>query len=184
MFHMKQWGMSSAAKVELYISKRPYLKEALAEGVINYSALARKVVEEEGLDSFDAVKVAISRYEEHISSQRKQRRNKVEEVLEDTSLKLRPGLKVVKEKTEDPVVSAKTQNGHTSIVENGDKALISLESPEKLEKTPGVIEFILSSLAAEGINVDQLISCREDTHLVIGDGDASEALEMLQDRLS
>ncbi|MFB6115637.1 MAG: hypothetical protein ABEK04_05145, partial [Candidatus Nanohalobium sp.] len=108
----------------------------------------------------------------------------VEKVLENTSLQLRPGLKVVKEEVEDPVVSAKTQNGFTSVVENGDKALISLESPEKLEKTPGVIEFILSSLAAEGINVDQLISCREDTHIVVEDGEASDALEVLQGRIS
>lgn len=184
MFHMKQWGMSSAAKVELYVSKRPYIKEALAEGVVNYSALARKICEEEGLDSFDAVKMAVSRYEDHISSQRKKRRSKVEEVLENTSLQLRPGLKVVKEEVEDPIVSAKTQNGDTSVVEGGDKALISLESPEKLEKTPGVVEFILSSLAAEGINVDQLISCREDTHIVVEDGKASKALEVLQGRVN
>ena len=47
--------MSSAAKVELYVSKRPYLKEALAEGVVNYSALARKICAEENLQSFEAV---------------------------------------------------------------------------------------------------------------------------------
>jgi hypothetical protein len=184
MFHMKQWGMSSAAKVELYISKRPYLKEALAEGVINYSALARKIVEEEGLDSFDAVKVAISRYESHISSEREKRRSKVEEVLEKTAMSVRPGVDVVKEEKDGVIVSAKTANGYTSVVQDGDKALISLESPGVLEKTPGVIEFILSSLAAEGINVDQLISCREDTHLVVESDEASEAMEILQERLS
>lgn len=181
---MKQWGMSSAAKVELYISKRPYLKEALAEGIVNYSSLARKICDEEGLDSFDAVKVAVSRYEDHISSQREERRNKVQKVLEDTSLQLQPGLEVVKEEKEDALVSAKTQNGYTSVVGKGDKALISLESPEVLEDTPGVVEFILSSLAAEGINVDQLISCREDTHIVVSDGEASDALDVLQERLS
>ena len=181
---MKQWGMSSAAKVELYISKRPYIKEALAEGIVNYSSLARKIVDEEGLDSFDAVKVAISRYEDHISTEREKRRSKVEEVLEKTAMSVRPGVDVIKEKEGDAIVSAETDNGYTSVVQDGDKALISLESPEMLEKTPGVIEFILSSLAAEGINVDQLISCREDTHLVVGKDEASETMEILQDRLS
>ena len=180
---MKQWGMSSAAKVELYVSKRPYIKEALAEGIINYSSLARKIVEEEGLDSFDAVKVALSRYEEHISTERVERRSKVEKVLEDTSLEVRPGLDVVKEQREEAVVSAKTKNGFTSVIEGGDKALISLESPSSLEDTPGVIEFLLSSLSAEGINVDQLISCREDTHIVIQNDQASEALNILQERV-
>jgi hypothetical protein len=175
--------MSSAAKVELYVSKRPYLKEALAEGIVNYSALARKIVEEEGLDSFDAVKVAVSRYENHISREREKRRSKVKEVLGETAMSVRPGVGVVKEKEENSLVSANTANGHTSVVQSGDKALISLESPESLEQTPGVIEFILSSLAAEGVNVDQLISCREDTHLVVEEDDASEAMEILQERL-
>ncbi|MFB6116558.1 MAG: hypothetical protein ABEK10_03515 [Candidatus Nanosalina sp.] len=176
--------MSSAAKVEIYISKRPYLKEALAAGVVNYSALARKICEEKNLESVDAVKAALSRYENHISEIREKRRNRVEEVLEQTSMELKPGVKVVKEEREDSIVSARTSGGYTSVVEDGNKALVSLESPEKLERTPGVIEFILSSLAAEGINVDQLISCREDTHLVVDGDQASKTLEILQERLS
>lgn len=176
--------MSSAAKVELYVSKRPYLKEALAEGVVNYSALARKIVEEEKLESFDAVKAAVSRYEEHISGERRKRRSKVEEVLQKTSMNVRPGVDVVKEERRDAIVSSKTGSGYTSVVEGGEKALISLESPETLERTPGVIEFILSSLAAKGINVDQLISCREDTHLVVDGSEASDVMEVLQERIS
>ena len=176
--------MSSAAKVEIYISKRPYLKEALASGVINYSALARKICREKDIESFDAVKAAVSRYEDHISELREKRRDKVQKILSDTSMELKTGLKVIKEKDESAVISARTENGYTSIVEGGEKALVSLESPEELERTPGVIEFILSSLAAEGINVDQFISCREDTHLVVEADQASETLEILQTRLS
>lgn len=175
--------MSSAAKVELYVSKRPYVKEALAEGIVNYSALARKICHEEHIDSLEAVKAAISRYEEHVSKERREQRNKVQEVLNETSLEIKPGLEVVKEDREAAIISANTLNGFTSIVEGGDKALISLESPERLENTPGVIEFILSSLSAEGINVDQLISCREDTHIVIDDKEASKALSLLQERI-
>jgi len=175
--------MSSAAKVELYVSKRPYIKEALAEGIINYSALGRKICREENIESLQAVKAALSRYQEHVSKERRDRKNKVEKVLRDTSIEVQPGVKVVKKRNKDEIISAETKNGFTSIIENGDKALITLESPETLENTPGVIEFILSSLAAEGINVDQLISCREDTHIVIEDSKASEALSILQDRL-
>jgi hypothetical protein len=176
--------MSSAAKVELYISKKPYLKEALAAGVVNHSALARKICNEEDLDSVDAVKAAISRYDDHISEVREKRRDRVEDVLEQTSMELKPGVKVVKAERESSIVLAKTSGGYTSVVEGGNMALVSMESPEKLEKTPGVIEFVLSSLAAEGINVDQLISCREDTHLVVDGSQASETLEILQERLS
>ncbi len=175
--------MSSAAKVELYVSKKPYLKEALAAGVVNYSALARKICREEDLESIDAVKAALSRYENHVSDLRQERRDKVEKILSETNMKLKPGVKVVKNREKESIVSAKTSNGQTSVIEGGDKALVSLESPEELERTPGVLEFVLSSLAAEGINVDQLISCREDTHLVVDGDQASKTLEILQQRL-
>lgn len=175
--------MSSASKVELYVSKRPYIKEALAEGIINYSALSRKICREEELDSVEAVKVALSRYQEHISKEREERRSEVEEVLKETSIEIRPGLGVVKKEEDKAVISAKTENGFTSVINEGEKAMITLESPESLENTPGVIEFILSSLSAEGINVDQLISCREDTHILIKESKASEALNILQNRI-
>jgi|APHM01.1.fsa_nt_gi hypothetical protein len=175
--------MSSASKVELYVSKRPYLKEALSEGVVNYSALGRKICAEESIESLEAVKAALSRYEEYVSQERLERRSKVEEVLEKTTLEVKTGLKVVKEERENPIISAKTSNGHTSVIQGGDKALITMESPSSLEDTPGVIEFILSSLAAEGINVDHLISCREDTHIIIDEEDASKALELLKNRV-
>lgn len=175
--------MSSAAEVELYVSKRPYIKEALAEGIVNYSSLARKICDEEGIGSVDAVKAALSRYEDHISSDRRERRNRVEEILKETSTTIKTGVDVEKSDVKDSIVKAKTENGYTSVVEDGDKALVSLESPARLESTPGVIEFILSSLAAEGINVDQLISCREDTHIVVSGKEASDALELLQHRI-
>ncbi len=176
--------MSTAAKVELYVSKRPYIKEALAEDVVNYSALARKICREEGLESVDAVKAALSRYQDHVSRLRRERRDKVSEVLEDTSMELKTGVKVVKEDLDECIVSARTYNGFTSVLDGGEKALVSLESPVELESTPGVLEFVLSSLAAEGVNVDHVISCREDTHLVVDDSRASETLEILRERLS
>lgn len=175
--------MSSAAKVELYVSKRPYLKEALAEDIVNYSALGRKICREKDIDSVEAVKAALSRYADHVSQERDVRRNEVKEVLDETGLEIKSGLQVFKEERKDAVVSAKTSNGFTSVVEGGDKALITLESPERLETTPGVLEFILSSLSAEGINLHQLISCREDTHIVVDDEKASEALKLLQERI-
>lgn len=178
--------MSIAAKVELYVSKKPYIKEALAEDIVNYSALARKICEEENLESENAVKAALSRYQEFVSERRIERRSEVQEILEETSLQVKSGLKAVKgqEFDKEARVSAKTKNGFTNVSRGGEKSLVTLESPEKLENTPGVVEFILSSLAAENINVGHLISCREDTHLVVDEEDGPEVLEILQDRIS
>ena len=175
--------MSTAAKVELYVSKRPYLKEALAEDVINYSALARKICREKNIDSEEAVKAAVSRYQEFIAESRAQRKSKVEDILGESSLRVRSDIAVEKSGSynSEAIVSAKTKNGFTNMVSGGEKSIVTLESPEQLEETPGVIEFILSFLAAENINVGQLISCREDTHLVVDQGDGPEVLELLQE---
>ncbi len=175
--------MSVAAKVELYVSKRPYIKEALAEGLVNYSALGRKICTEKDIESLEAVKAALSRYEDHVSELRDDRREEVVKVLSETELEVKTGVKVVKAEAKNAIINAETQSGHTSVLSGNGMALISLESPEKLEETPGVLEFILSSLAAEGINVDHMISCREDTHLVVGGSQASEALEVLRQRI-
>jgi hypothetical protein len=178
--------MSVSAKVELYVSKRPYLKQALSEGVINYSALGRKICDEKGIESLEAVKAALSRYEDFISEKRQKRISKVEEVVSETNVQIFDGVKVEKDEEYEPasIVSAKTENGFTNVLENGEKTLVTLVSPENLESTPGVLEFILSSLAAEGINIDHLISCREDTHLIVDKDQASDVLELLQERMS
>lgn len=176
--------MSTAAKVELYISKRPYIREALAEGVVNYSSLARKIKEEKEIKSEAAAKAAISRYEKVVARQKSQRKKEMIKILENTSINIQSNVEVVLADAQNAIVSAKTSNGYTSVVPGNGKALVSLESPSSLEKTPGVIEFILSSIAARGINVDHLISCREDTHLVVDKNDAPNVLEILQDRLN
>lgn len=183
---IKQLPMSTAAKVELYVSKRPYLKETLAEDVINYSALARKICREENIDSEEAVKAAVSRYQEFIAESRAQRKSEVEDILDGSALKVRSDIAVEKSGgyNSEAIVSAKTKNGFTNMVSGGEKSIVTLESPEQLEETPGVIEFILSFLAAENINVGQLISCREDTHLVVDQEDGPEVLELLQERIN
>lgn len=178
--------MSIAAKVELYVSKKPYIKEALAEDIVNYSALARKICEEEDLKSENAVKAALSRYQKFVFERRIERRSEVRKILENTSLQIESGLAAIKsqEFDEESIISGKTENGFTNICRGGEKTLVTLESPEKLEKTPGVLEFILSSLSAESINVDHVISCREDTHLVVDEEDGPEVLEILQNRIN
>lgn len=178
--------MSTAAKVELYISKRPYIKEALAEGIVNYSSLARKICRHEDLGSEGAVKAAVSRYQDFVSDQRKRKKSEVRDILKNSSLSVQSNISVEKSQKSDAesIVCAKTKNGFTNILQGGEKSLVTLESSEKLEDTPGVVEFILSSLSAEQINVDHLISCREDTHLVVGEKDGPEVLKILQNRIS
>jgi aspartokinase len=57
--------------------------------------------------------------------------------------------------------------------------LITIESAEELEEVPGVISYILSALASEGINVVEFISCYTDTLLVVRQSDTEKAYRVL-----
>ncbi len=62
--------MSIAKATEEYIVSHPSIKDCLKMGLINYSALSRKIIEElklEGLKNFEAVLVASRRYAEKMA---------------------------------------------------------------------------------------------------------------------
>jgi hypothetical protein len=57
--------------------------------------------------------------------------------------------------------------------------LIIIESPPEVEEVPGVISHILGSLASEGVNVVEFISCYTDTLLVVRQPDTERAYRIL-----
>ncbi len=59
-------GSSSIAqRVRWYIDAHPVVRDALAMGIVNLSALTRKIMDEEGIASREAVLAACRRYEDH-----------------------------------------------------------------------------------------------------------------------
>jgi len=184
--------MSVREEVETYVEKRPYIQEALAEEIVNYSALARKI-EPEIEGGFEATKMALRRYQEEMQHQRKQRQKDITQVLGETAVELKNNIKVCK--TDEPSAAeiyAKTENGYTLILDNAEECsaevieeqvLVTLKSPKTLEDTPGVLAYILSILAGREINITELISCREDTHLIIHEKDATETFQLLNQKL-
>lgn len=184
--------MSVAEEVEEYVENRPYIRKALADEIVNYSALARKAQDE--IDgSIEAVKMALRRQSEDLKEERKRQRRNIGKVMDGTSLELKNNLQICKtDKEKEAEISAKTKNGYTHIQETGKncqgekiegQVMLTLKSPENLEETPGVLSYILSILAAHEINITELISCREDTHLVISEEDAAKTFELLNDKL-
>ncbi len=184
--------MSVAEQVKDYVQKRPYIQEALADGIVNYSALARKI-EEEVDGGFEAVKMALRRNAEDLKQQRRTRRTNIGKVMSGTSIELRNNVQVCKsEEHQEGLYHAETGSGYTTIQESSqqckgekmeDQVIISLKSPENLEDTPGVLAYISSLLAGRDINMTELISCREDTHIVLHEEDATAAFELLNEKL-
>lgn len=57
-------GKASIAKeVRAYLEKRPVIQDALALGIVNLSALTRKIMEDKGWDQEEAILVACRRYQ-------------------------------------------------------------------------------------------------------------------------
>ena len=64
-----------------------------------------------------------------------------------------------------------------------DFSILHIKSSKDIEHAPGAMAFILSALASEGINVSHVISCREDTFVVLKEHDAPIAFRILAQRL-
>jgi len=61
------------------------------------------------------------------------------------------------------------------------QSAIILVSPKTVIEVPGVIAYITSLLARRGINITQIISCHEDTILIVDREDASKAFSLIED---
>ncbi len=65
-----------------------------------------------------------------------------------------------------------------------DQTAIVMISPEEITRTPGVIAYISSALANNGVNITQIISCHRETVIVCDREDASKAYSILEDLIT
>ncbi len=184
--------------ISLYVKKRPFLSEALRMGIVNHSALARRISDDLGTDSADAVKMALIRLSGKLWKKQDDLEGKILSILKKSSMTLRNKVAVVI--TSRPIENLSylsyTQSGRqmTYIVEESELGplkgkykieenlnLIVIQSPEEVEEVPGVISHLLSSLSNEGINVVEFISCYTDTLLVVRQADTAKTYSILSD---
>jgi hypothetical protein len=69
---------------------------------------------------------------------------------------------------------------HMIIKKQKDTVAIILKSPESLENTPGVVGYLYSLFAEQGINIIETASCWTDTLFVISDTDLDVCLKFLK----
>jgi hypothetical protein len=185
--------------VWLYVKRRPYLKEVIREGVVNYSALARKIsIEAFGdVKKENAVKMALIRLTKRMEELESDIEERILALLKKSSMIIKSKVAVVISTRQleglKPLSFAKSGRHITYILEQREidglekkpsqieenLNLITIESPEELEEVPGVISYILGALASEGINVVEFISCYTDTLLVVKSADTERAYSIL-----
>ena len=96
-----QDGKRTAAQVTRdYIKTRPVLRKILLSGLINHSALARKIMEEEGQSNEEAVTAALRRLVQELEKEAEGRDEAINELISESSLNMKNKIAAITAKGE------------------------------------------------------------------------------------
>jgi len=163
--------LSVAGQTFAWIKKYPFLITALKKDLINFSSLARKIQKDLNIKNFDAILVAIRRYQNQIKWIENDKR--IIEVLKQSQLNIKTGITVYSIKQDELKILDNIDYYH--LVQNGDKTEVVTDSEldsetlwknavevkvtsTDIETIPGVIAYITSALAERGINILKMYS--------------------------
>jgi len=194
--------------VRRYIDRRWHIKRCLQEGLINRSALARKI-SDESKASFQSVLMALRR----ISFENDILDEKIKKILKNSRLNVRTGMGIVigsehlgevldimtkayergeefhllKQANVWVVIAPMTYINelekygfrvHKDVVE------LVIKSPPEIEETPGVLSEILNRFRSAGINIIEFLSCWSDTILVVDKNSMHKAITIIEELIS
>ena len=179
---MKQDEESIAKHTFEFIKQYPFVIYAIKKGLINYSSLARLIQKETGIKKFDAILVALRRHQKAIRAPDDGR--KILSILKNSSLEMRTGVNIYRLKELDQKIINGLKHFHLIHGGYGKIELITdeqvnmepkkknllevkIKSPPTLESTPGVVGYIMFTLAAREINVVKTYSCHTDTTIFV-----------------
>ncbi len=189
-----------SSAVRIWLKRNPQAFGALICSFANYSAVARSAKKDIG-GSIPAIKAALIRQAKLLRKTNYARSAQINQILKNSSVHLKSKVAVVISSDRlsvQTIVSAKGPSGWINVVDEKDLKKISsagikrihrnvdmicIESPAELERTPGVLAFLLDSLAHEGVNVMELISVWKDTILIVHDADTSKVYSILAEKM-
>ncbi len=181
--------------VNTFLMENPDLAMALEQGVANVSQLAKLISNSKGGLNLISVRAALNRIRER--NTRTAGKNKADDLLKRSKISLQDKVSAVKStKTlqikyisatflENSVVyivdemSQKLPNENENVKIDGHVSMLHIYSPRDIESTPGFIMRITHKLYARGINILQLISCANETILILNKDVCVAAYEIL-----
>jgi aspartokinase len=187
--------MSIAKQVFEWLENYPYLKWGLKNDFVNFSSVARKIQKELNIKNFDAILVAIRRYQENL---RLIENTKIKEIIKECSLEIRTKINVYVTKNMDfdvlkNIGKFNLVSGKEWYVLITDKKLklntikyeeevveVSIKSNKEIENCPGFAAFIYSSLAEAGINIIETYSMWTETILILNKKDLANTIYCLE----
>ena len=187
--------MPIADKVRALLKQRPYILEALEEDIANQTAVSTKIATELKLTNLIAVKAAVRRFADELRKQKKKREETVRQVLRQSTINMEDGLRVTvsnKAIKLNAKVAVSLDNVFVYLISKStaiakSRLLLTHEpcgtfvitSPPRIEETPGVVSYLTSILAEQGINVIEFVSCYTKTLIVVDREDISRTYEIL-----
>ena len=187
--------MSVAQNVRNHLRNKPYLLEALEKGIVNLSELARQIQKELKTEDTSAIKAALRRYSEELQKHKQKREEKVLHLLSRSSIAVydrksvmitgkeissKRGMKVdLLDKFVYLLDRNELPERINALVKHDNCTMIVVHSPEELEATPGVVAFLTTLLAEQGVNIVEFISCWTQTIIVIEKKDSLKVYETL-----
>ena len=187
-----------AKQVRAYIEKKPFVLEAMEQNIVNFSALAREVGNDLDIKNVNTIKLALVRISKKIQKNKKNTQKRAIELLRESNFSITNKIATLHHSNFIDISSiaySKTPSGYMFFLDENiarrssfkkidyGYAILHIKSIKEIEKTPGTIAFILSSLASDGINVSHVMGCREDTFIVVQEFDAPLAFKILAQRL-
>lgn len=133
--------MNISKTTKSYIDKHQHIKDCLRKGIINYSALARKIARKlniEGKGNFDAILVACRRYAEELNEKGNERKNI--KLLEKSKIQIKTNIcRLILKKgrttlSELGKLAENLERNHTFQIIQGESAITIIIDEENLKK--------------------------------------------------
>ena len=188
-------GQSIEEMVNIYLRENPEFALALDQGIANVSQLAKLITSSQSSLNIISVRAALNRVKERrLNFSTKDR---ADSLLRKSKISLQDKVSVVKSAKILPIryISATfLENSIVYIVDEMSQKLpqeteglsidshvsmIHIFSPRDIEVTPGFVMRITHKLYARGINILQLISCSNETILILKKDVCVTAYEIL-----
>jgi len=191
----KQKTSSVAQMVEEYMYERPYLLSMANEGIVNTTALARKIKEEANITRTDeAVMIALYRFLEKAQKVMPETKS-AREIVKNTSVNIHSNYAVlvadikreIKAKNiisySDKQVCIGDENNlqdYKKIAEfyRGGLTLLELKHNKNIEDTPGVLFHILSKFYEQSISIMEVFSAWDSTYILIQKEDVQKIMKI------
>lgn len=188
---------SIAERVFRWLDNYPYLQWALKRDLINHSSLSRRIQEELQVKNFDAVLVAVRRYQDGLAKKAVPE-TRIMEIIRKSRLDIRTGMNVYVVKKVDFEILKRLGNFHIvwgdfvtlitdarlpelpTVRKYENLVEVRVKSPLEIESTPGVVAALYEKIGELGINIIETYSCYRDTIFVIEKKDLPKILALFE----